>query len=111
MPYSYRPLKKGEDREKLKELLARSMEYGDSPEVNVVVVPKEGNPPIQKKLPTKKETWNDCKSTYYLAKVSMVSSYERETAHLLVSYVRRYLRLFTPSRNTEPIVVKLGCYN
>ncbi|CAH2106713.1 unnamed protein product [Euphydryas editha] len=50
------PLKKGEDREKLKERLANSMTYGDV----------EQKPPAQPrilkqkpKLPSKKEQWND----------------------------------------------------
>ncbi|CAH0719610.1 unnamed protein product, partial [Brenthis ino] len=55
----FRPLKRGEDREKLKERLANTMTYGD-------VEQKPPSPPRlikqKPKLPTKKEQWNDLHS-------------------------------------------------
>lgn len=53
----YCPLKRGEDREKLKERLANCMTYGD-------VEQKPPAPPtlikLKPKLPSKKEQWNNC---------------------------------------------------
>ncbi|XP_026725341.1 UPF0193 protein EVG1 homolog [Trichoplusia ni] len=54
----YRPLKRGEDREKMKEKLANTMAYGDNQEQTVQVVttvPKKQAP----KLPSTKEVWHD----------------------------------------------------
>lgn len=63
--YRFRPLKRGEDREKLKERLANKMTYGD-------VEQKPPSPPRlmkqKPKLPTKKEQWNDCKFVYHTLK-------------------------------------------
>ncbi|XP_053607268.1 UPF0193 protein EVG1 homolog [Plodia interpunctella] len=54
----YCPLKRGEDREKLKERLARTMEYGEAPEQTEALPPRAllKEPP---KLPSNKEMWND----------------------------------------------------
>nr|AGC92677.1 UPF0193 protein EVG1-like protein [Heliconius erato] len=52
----YRPLKRGEDREKMKDKLANTMTYGD-------IEQKPRSPPRitkqKSKVPTKKEQWND----------------------------------------------------
>ncbi|XP_049868841.1 UPF0193 protein EVG1 homolog [Pectinophora gossypiella] len=53
----YKPLKRGEDREKLKEHLANTMAYGDSPEQ--VPPPPPRIPKPTPKIPTEKEKWND----------------------------------------------------
>ncbi|KPJ02602.1 UPF0193 protein EVG1-like [Papilio xuthus] len=55
-PDTYKPLKRGEDREKLKERLADFMTYGDLGQRP----PKPARPiKIPPKLPTNKEKWND----------------------------------------------------
>ncbi|XP_023952761.2 UPF0193 protein EVG1 homolog isoform X2 [Bicyclus anynana] len=53
----YRPVKRGEDRDKLKEQLANRMTYGDA-EQKPPAPPKALAKPGPK-LPTKKEQWND----------------------------------------------------
>lgn len=60
--FRYRPLKRGEDREKMKDKLANTMAYGDNQEQTVQVVttgPKKQAP----KLPSTKEVWHDCKDS------------------------------------------------
>ncbi|XP_013199951.1 UPF0193 protein EVG1 homolog [Amyelois transitella] len=55
----YCPKKRGEDREKLKERLAKCMEYGKEPDQPVIQPPpasKVKGPPV---LPSNKEMWND----------------------------------------------------
>ncbi|XP_050670926.1 UPF0193 protein EVG1 homolog [Leptidea sinapis] len=53
---SYRPLKRGEDREKLKDKLARTMQYGDEDPKPITPVIKQKSPP---RLPNKKDIWSD----------------------------------------------------
>ncbi|KAF9412453.1 hypothetical protein HW555_009056, partial [Spodoptera exigua] len=55
----YRPLKRGEDREKLKERLAYSMAFGNDQQQPPPVFPELKKQ--QPKLPTAKQKWNDCK--------------------------------------------------
>ncbi|CAK1546963.1 unnamed protein product [Leptosia nina] len=52
----YRPLKRGEDREKLKDHLANSMAYGDEEQQPLQPPRRLKSPP---RLPTKKEMWHD----------------------------------------------------
>ncbi|XP_026333041.1 UPF0193 protein EVG1 homolog [Hyposmocoma kahamanoa] len=54
----YRPLKRGEDREKLKDKLANAMAYNGSEDLNVPVPPVRLLKP-EPKLPTKKDLWHD----------------------------------------------------
>ncbi|XP_063824738.1 UPF0193 protein EVG1 homolog [Ostrinia nubilalis] len=51
------PLKRGEDREKLKQRLANLMAYGDTPEQTPPAPPRLPKP--KPKIPTNKETWHD----------------------------------------------------
>ncbi|XP_041977958.1 UPF0193 protein EVG1 homolog [Aricia agestis] len=53
----YRPVKRGEDREKLKENLVYQMAYGDKEQRSEPRPPPR--PKHQTRLPTKKEQWND----------------------------------------------------
>lgn len=57
--YRYRPLKRGEDREKMKERLANTMAYGDDEEQQPQVPKAPSIKKPQPKLPTSKELWND----------------------------------------------------
>ncbi|XP_045487943.1 uncharacterized protein LOC110994743 isoform X2 [Pieris rapae] len=52
----YRPLKRGEDREKLKDRLAKVMAYGEQEQKPPPAPHRAKSPP---KLPTKKEMWHD----------------------------------------------------
>lgn len=54
----YRPLKRGEDREKMKERLAHTMAYGDNQEQQPQPPPQIIKKP-QPKLPTSKQMWNE----------------------------------------------------
>ncbi|KAJ8727913.1 hypothetical protein PYW08_016298 [Mythimna loreyi] len=54
----YRPLKRGEDREKMKERLAYTMAYGDNQEQQPQPPPRIMKKP-QPKLPTSKQMWNE----------------------------------------------------
>ncbi|CAB3223678.1 unnamed protein product [Arctia plantaginis] len=54
----YQPLKRGQDREQMKEKLANTMTYGDAeeqPKPMIISTKKKGPP----KLPTNKEKWNE----------------------------------------------------
>ncbi|XP_075973204.1 UPF0193 protein EVG1 homolog [Anticarsia gemmatalis] len=55
----YRPLKRGEDRELMKERLANSMTYGDSDEQPKPKVLPTRMKKVEPKLPTNKEKWNE----------------------------------------------------
>ncbi|CAH3998122.1 UPF0193 protein EVG1 homolog isoform X1 [Pieris brassicae] len=52
----YRPIKRGEDREKLKDCLAKVMAYGEQEQKPLPAPHRAKSPP---KLPTKKEKWHD----------------------------------------------------
>ncbi|KAJ2939188.1 hypothetical protein O0L34_g8502 [Tuta absoluta] len=53
----FKPLKRGEDREKLKDKLANTMAYGPEPDQKPPPPPRISKP--KPKLPTAKEKWND----------------------------------------------------
>ncbi|KAI5634833.1 hypothetical protein NE865_12410 [Phthorimaea operculella] len=53
----FKPLKRGEDREKLKDKLANTMAYGPEPDNKPPPPPRIAKPKPQ--LPTAKEKWND----------------------------------------------------
>ncbi|XP_026764825.2 UPF0193 protein EVG1 homolog [Galleria mellonella] len=53
----YCPLKRGEDRERLKEKLANFMEHGEAPVQQLPPAPRPVK--VTPKLPTNKEKWND----------------------------------------------------
>lgn len=63
--HRYYPVKKGEDREKLKDRLANTMANGDTTE-QVVPLPMGSQlkkKTVEKKLPTEKQKWNECERT------------------------------------------------
>lgn len=70
--FRYRPLKRGEDREKLKDKLANAMAYNGSEDLNVPVPPVRLLKP-EPKLPTKKDLWHD--RMLLLFKTSIVFSF------------------------------------
>lgn len=67
--FRYRPLKRGEDREKLKDKLANAMAYEVNEDLNIPTPPVR-LPKPEPKLPTKKDIWHD--RMLYLFKTSVI---------------------------------------